>query len=78
MCHRFIVNFYGNIVDNFVRVGNFGHSNVSVGRVCGHAKCALLPHKEKYSTLSVENKVQCSTLWKIKHIFPLNLYGIIH
>ena len=67
----FIVNFYGNIVDNFAKVGNFGHSSVSVGRVYGYTKCALLPYKEKYSTLSVENKAQCSTLWKIEHTFPL-------
>jgi len=66
-----IVNFYGNIVDSFVRVGNCGHSSVSVGRVYGHSKCALLPYKGKYSTLSVENKSQCITLWKIEHTFPL-------
>jgi len=72
MCgHRFIVNFYGNIVDNFVRVGNCGHSSVSMGHVCGHTKCALLSCKGKYCTLSVENKAQCSTLWKIEHTFPL-------
>jgi len=70
--HWFIVNFYGNIVDNFVRAGNCGHSSVFVGRIYGHTKCALIPYKRKYSTpLSVENKAQCSTLWKIEHTFPL-------
>jgi len=56
------IDFYGNIVDNFVRVSNCGHSSVSVGHVYGHTKCTLLPCKGKYCTLSVENKEQCSTL----------------
>ena len=47
--------------------------SVSVGCVDGHAKCTLLPYKGKYSTLSVENKVQCSTLWKIEHTFSFEL-----
>ena len=73
MCgHQFIVNFYGKIVDNFARMG---HSSVSVDRVYGHAKCPLLSYKGKYSTISVENKAQCRTLWKIQHTFP---YGTIH
>ena len=46
---------------------------VSVGRVYGHVKCALLPYKIKYSTLSVENKTQCGTLWNIEHTFPFEL-----
>jgi len=66
-----LIYCYGNIVDNLFRVGNCGHSSVCVGCVYGHAKCALLPHKGKCNTLSVENKAQCSTLWKIEHTFPL-------
>ena len=54
-------------------MGNCGHPSVSVGHVYGHAKCVLLPHNGKYSTLSVENKAQCSTLWKIEHTFPFEL-----
>ena len=72
MCgHRFVVNFYGNIVDKFVTVDNCVHSSISVGRIYGRAKCALLPYKVKYSTLSVENKAQCGTLWNVEHAFPL-------
>ena len=66
MCgHRFVVNFYDNVVDNF-----FSHSSVSVGHVYGHSKCALLPYKGKNSTLLVENKAQCGTRWNIGHTFP--------
>ena len=75
MCgHWFVANFYGKIVDNFFMVGNCVHSSVSVGHVYGHAKCALLPYKVKYSTLSVENKAQCGTLWNVEHTFPLWTY----